>query len=118
MRKEPREGIDTILTFVYGRGIDDRFVSEIKGRVETHGGKVCFVRLYCSPYELEMRVVRKPRKNLGKITSKSILALLSNRIDISSEISFEESLSLDTTDNSPRTVANMIARHYKLQRMK
>src|SRR5712692_2863677 len=38
-----REGIDTIFTFVYGKGEDDRFVKHVVKMVRSHHGQVCFV---------------------------------------------------------------------------
>jgi tRNA uridine 5-carbamoylmethylation protein Kti12 len=69
-RKEMLEGaakerINTIFTFVYGKGTDDKFVRDILRRVKSHSARVCFVRLYCKPEELARRLGRKSIKILG-----------------------------------------------------
>ena len=45
LEEAAKEGIDTIFTFVYGRGEDDLFVRNVVRRIRSHGGQVCFVRL-------------------------------------------------------------------------
>jgi len=116
LEEAAKEGIDTIFTFVYGKGPDDEFVKDILKRVESHGGRVFFVRLYCSPDELARRVGHRSRMELGKLATKSGLARMSREFDIVSEVPFAASLSLDTGNLSARQAAKSIARHYRLQR--
>src|SRR3989441_10656336 len=52
LEEAAREHVDTIFTFVYGKGDDDEFVRDIVRRVESHNGKVLFVRLCCGREEL------------------------------------------------------------------
>src|SRR5437879_13522083 len=47
-----REGVDTIFTFVYSKGEDDRFVKRVQQKVRSNRGTVCFVRLQCELTEL------------------------------------------------------------------
>jgi len=112
LEEAAKEGTDTIFTFVYGKGPDDEFVKDIIRRVESHGGEVCFVRLSCSSDELLRRVSNRSRKRLGKLTTKSGLVRMGKKFDLVSEIPFAESLSLDTTNRSPKETARAIARHY------
>ena len=109
-----REGVDTIFTFVYGKGTDDPFVKETIRRLKSHDGQVCFVRLYCDKQELARRVKNGTRKNMGKISSGSILHRVLRKYNLGAEVPFQSTLSIDTTNESPRKVARMIARHYKL----
>ncbi|MGP8125872.1 MAG: AAA family ATPase [Nitrososphaerales archaeon] len=109
-----KEGVNTIFTFVYAKGEDDEYVREVVRVVKSHGGEVCFVRLYCTPKELDRRVANKSRKKIGKLTSRSALAELAGKFDITSEVPFARSLSLDTTKASPEKVSAAIAKHFDL----
>ncbi len=107
-------GVDTIFTFVYGKGTDDPFVKETIQRVKSHGGQVCFVRLYCSRKELAKRVKTNARRSMGKISKRSTLHSVLRRFNLASEVPFQSTLSIDTTDESPKKASRLIAHHYKL----
>ena len=114
LEEAAKEGIDVIFTFVYGRGEDDRFVKNVVKMIRSHGGQVCFVRLYCEPRELVRRVKASRRKRMGKVSSEKILVDLFRRHYLDLEIPFHRSLSIDTTKRNPRSVAKSIARRYRL----
>ena len=114
LEEAAKEGIDVIFTFVYGRGEDDRFVKNVVKMIRSHGGQVCFVRLYCEPRELVRRVKASRRKRMGKVSNEKILVDLFRRHHLDSEIPFHRSLSIDTTNRNPRSVAKAIARRYRL----
>ena len=114
LEEAAREHVDAIFTFVYGKGDDDEFVRDIVRRVESHNGKVLFVRLYCGREELARRVAIKSRKKKGKLASKRDLDGLFKEFDLMSEVPSVASLSIDTTRNSPEKSARLIADHYKL----
>jgi len=114
LEEAAKENVDTIFTFVYGKGEDDEFVKDIIRRVESHAGRVLFVRLYCSRGELTRRVAIKSRKKQGKLASKRDLDTLFRTFDLASDVPFAESLSIETTHDSPRKVARSIAGHYGL----
>jgi shikimate kinase len=110
-----KEGIDTIFTFVYSEGEeDDRFVKQVVQRVRSHGGQVRFVRLYCDREELARRVNASRWKRMGKVSTEETLSDLFRRYNLDSEIPFRRSLSIDTTNQSPKSVAKSIARQYRL----
>lgn len=109
-----KEGVNTIFTFVYAKGEDDEYLKEVVRVVESHGGEVCFVRLYCTPKELDRRVADKSRKKIGKLTSRSALAELANKFDLTSEVPFAGGMNLDTTKASPGKVSAAIAKHFGL----
>jgi shikimate kinase len=109
-----KEGIDTIFTFVYSKGEDDRFVNHVVQVVRSHHGQVCFVRLYCDREELARRVTASQRKRMGKVSTEETLSDLFRRYNLDSEIPFRKSLSIDTTSQSPKSVAKSIARRYRL----
>jgi shikimate kinase len=112
LEEAAKEGVSTIFTFVYAKGEDDETVKEIVRAVKSHGGEVCFVRLYCAPKELGRRVANKSRKKIGKLTSRSALAELSSKFDLTSEVPFARSLSLETTKASPEKVSAAITKHF------
>jgi shikimate kinase len=66
LEEASREGIDVIFTFVYSRGEDDRFVNHVVKIIRSHGGQVCFVRLYCERKELFRRVKASQKEENGK----------------------------------------------------
>ncbi len=114
LEEASKEGIDVIFTFVYSRGEDDRFVNHVVKIIRSHGGQVCFVRLYCERKELFRRVKASQRKRMGKVRTKKILSDLLRSHDLDLEIPFRKSLNIDTTNQSPRTVAKSIVRQYRL----
>ncbi len=107
--------IDTIFTFVYGKGIDDKFVKQIVQKIRKNRGRVCFVRLHCDREELIRRVREDQRKTMGKITSEKILRDLFRKHDLDQEIPFYKSLTIDTTGQSARSAARAIVSHYKIE---
>jgi tRNA uridine 5-carbamoylmethylation protein Kti12 len=118
LEEAAKEKVDTIFTFVYGKPEDDPFVRKIVRKVNTHGGKVCFVRLKCDKDELEKRVGNKARKSLGKIATRNLLSYVYEKFDLDSEVPFQSSLTIDTGTQSPRKAANRIAQHYGLRALK
>ncbi|OLE71879.1 hypothetical protein AUF78_00150 [archaeon 13_1_20CM_2_51_12] len=114
LEEATKEGIDTIFTFVYSKGEDDKFVKRVLKMVRSNGGRVCFVRLYCDRNELARRVKSGQRKRMGKISTKKMLSDLFRRYNLDLEIPFHRSLSIDTTNRAPRNAAKSIARHYGL----
>jgi tRNA uridine 5-carbamoylmethylation protein Kti12 len=109
-----KEGIDTIFTFVYSKGEDDKFVNRVLQKVRSNEGKVCLVRLYCDRKELARRVKSNERRRMGKIGTEKMLSGLFRRYDLDLEIPFHTSLSIDTTNRTPRSAAKSIVRHYRL----
>jgi hypothetical protein len=114
LEEAAREGVDTIFTFVYGKPVDDEFVRDIVRRVKRHGGRVFFVRLFCTRKELARRIAKPGRRALGKLTEKKILDDLYRVYDLDSEVPLQSSLNIDTGKISPRKATRMIVQHYKL----
>jgi shikimate kinase len=109
-----KEEIDTIFTFVYSKGEDDKFVKRVLQEVRSYGGQVCLVRLYCERKELVRRVKASERRRMGKVGSEKLLSDLFRRYKLDLEIPFQKSLSIDTTNQTPRSVAKSIASRYRL----
>ena len=118
LEEASKEKVDTIFTFVYGKGTDDPFVRNVIHRVKLHGGRVCFVRLYCDIEELAKRVKAKDRRRMGKISTKLMLRGVLKKYDMASEVPFQSSVSIGTTDISPKRVAELVAWHYRLRPLK
>lgn len=58
-----------IFTFAFEPTVQSTFIENVRTSVETHGGEVVFVKLYCSDEELERRVTNPSREQFGKLTS-------------------------------------------------
>ena len=105
-----------IFTTVYGRDREP-FIARCVEVVESFGGEVCFVHLYCRAETLRQRVVREDRKQYGKITSVELLnETLRNREPQSlfEAATLWESLSLNTDVLRPVEAAQQVIAHYRL----
>jgi DNA polymerase III delta prime subunit len=109
-----REGVSLIFTFVYARPGDTPFVERVCETVESHGGRVCLVRLICDREVLEQRLPHPERARVGKMASLDLLREVAGRYDIFSPVPARESLSVDNTALAPAEVAELIVRHYHL----
>jgi len=106
------EGI--VFTFAYVPKLDDPFVKKVIKRVEGDGGKVLFVQLCTKKEELMERVDSKSRVKLKKLIDKSVLKSSLERRDLYIKIPFAENYSIDNSKISPKKVAQMIKKHYKI----
>jgi hypothetical protein len=109
-----KHGINTIFTFVYDKATDDPFVKKTIQTISKEGGGVCFVRLFCDEEELARRVRGKGRREMGKVSTKKLLASVLKRHGLGSDMPYHTSLRIDTTGTPAKRSAAMIARHYKL----
>lgn len=101
LEEAAREGVNVIFTFVYAKGDDDEFIEDIVRRVESKGGTVCFVHLYCDRHELLRRVGLRSRKKFSKLITKSDLNNLLKGFNLTTEVPIAESLSIDVTTRAP-----------------
>ncbi len=111
-----KEGIDVIFTLVYSKPWDDPYVEDIRERVKKHGGRVCFVRLYCERKELMERIDSRSRKNWGKLSSRLLLDEMLSSSNLFGRVTGARSLGIDTSVNSPKASAELIVRHFKLSK--
>src|SRR5215204_6174177 len=81
-----RADVSLVFTFVYARPQDTPFVERVSGRVESHGGRVLFVRLTCEREELERRLPHPERARVGKMASLDTLREVTGRYDIFSSV--------------------------------
>jgi len=58
-----------IFTFAFEPTVTDNFIGNVRSVVEPNGGEVLFVKLKCSPAELEKRLTDSSRERFGKLTS-------------------------------------------------
>jgi shikimate kinase len=112
------EGI--IFTTVYGGEVEtqeqsNRFFKRVVHIIKRRGGRILPVRLYCTREELYKRIKSPERKkHKDKIRTVKRLAALLERYNFFEEIPFMDSLSIDNTKLSPRSVARLIVKHYEL----
>lgn len=103
-----------IFTFAFEPTVREGFVDSVRTTVESRGGEVCFVKLICSPEELEKRITSDSRSRYGKLTSLEQFRELNDAGAFVDPGVTEDRLVLDTTDVSPGEVASRIASELKL----
>lgn len=111
-----RRGTSVIFTSAYAKGKNDEIIKDLIRRVKRHGGKVHFVRLYCSRGVLLRRVQGRSRKGFFKIRSQGQLDRLLRKYNHLSAIPFVDNLEIDNTRVPPKKAAMMIISHYGLKR--
>ena len=109
-----KNNVNLIFTYVYGAGIDDKFVNRIVGAVNKGGGKVLFVKLETTVDELHKRVINPSRLGTQKIKSKEGLEKLIKNYKLFESILKSNSLEIDNTNTSPENTADQIIKHFKL----
>jgi len=109
-----REGVSLVFTFVYACPEDTPFVERVCAGVESCGGRVCLVRLFCDREVLERRLPHPERARLGKMASLETLREVAGRYRLFSPVPGRESLSVDNTALAPAEVAKLIVKHYHL----
>jgi hypothetical protein len=103
-----------IFTFVYAAPDDDVFVESMVDVVESRGGHMAFVRLFCGPAAQEERVVAPERKSFGKITSVAGLREVLQRWNLSEKIALRDGLEIDNSLLDAQLAARIIAAHFSL----
>jgi predicted kinase len=109
-----RAGVSLVFTFVYANPEDTPFVERVRELVESNGGRVLLVRLFCERGELERRLPHPDRARVGKMASLDTLREVESRYDIFSPVPGRESFGLDNTTLAPDEVARLVMRHYHL----
>lgn len=105
-----RTDLSLIFTFNPERTVNEEFIQNTIGAVESAGGRVVFVELTCSEGELELRMEEPSRKEFGKLAS------LEQYQSLKSAGAFEfpelpSEISIDTTKQSPALTAKLISDH-------
>jgi hypothetical protein len=109
-----RESVSLVFTFVYANPEDTPFVERVCELVESNGGSVLLVRLFCEREELERRLPHADRARAGKMASLDTLREVTSRYDIFSPVPGRESFEVDNTNLAPDEVARLITDHYHL----
>lgn len=109
-----RSGTDLIFTNVYEHPGDLEEVERRLAAVEEAGGRCLLVQLKCSVEELEARVQSESRKLTSKLARLDLLRDVLIRYEVNTPIPGRESLIIDNTKLSARTVAEQIVAHYRL----
>lgn len=109
-----RARVSLVFTFVYAHPDDTPFVERVCELVESQGGCVLLVRLFCEREELERRLPHPERARAGKLASLDTLSEVASRYDIFSPVPGRAGLEVDNTDLAPDEVARLIIDHYHL----
>lgn len=110
-----KEDINIILTTCYVKKLYNSNMKSFISLVNKNKGKIYFIHLKCDERELFKRVKNESRKKFGKL--KSVKKLKSNlkKLDFTSPIPFVDSYTIDNTKLSPKKVAQLIKKHFKLK---
>jgi len=102
--------------FVSKTGLTDpAYMKKIESIVEKEGGQAFFVHLVADKKEILKRVSGKSRKNYRKLRDKKILKeyLIKNNWITTAPV--KNNLQIDNTNLSPKKVAQVIIKHFKLK---
>ncbi|MEK7551499.1 MAG: AAA family ATPase [Patescibacteria group bacterium] len=97
--KAAKENISgMIFTYVYEKDNDDSFVKQALEKINSNGGEIIFIQIYCNKKTLLKRVKEDSRKQFQKVkTEEGLLEMLSHG-DLFSEIPFVENNIIDNTN--------------------
>ena len=104
-----------IFTFAFDRTVQHSFVGNVRRVVEADGGKVLFVKLECSPGELERRITHPSRQRFGKLNSAEQFRELSRANAFVDPGIPADRLTVDITELSASEAAKLIASRLGLQ---
>ena len=104
-----------IFTFAFDRTVQRSFVGNVRRVVEADGGKVLFVKLECSPEEIERRLTHPSRQRFGKLNSEERFRELSQANAFVDPGIPADRLTVDTTELSASEAAKLIVSKLGLQ---
>jgi hypothetical protein len=107
-------GVDLIFTFAFEKTVRPDFIDKVRKTVEQNRGELMFVKLYCSPDELERRIADASRGSFGKLTSIEQFRELNEAGVFADPGVTPDRLAIDTTSLSPGKAAEKIARELQL----
>ena len=96
--KENIQGM--IFTYVYEKENDDNFIKQVLKKINSNGGEIIFIQIYCEKQELLKRVKEQSRKQFQKVKTEEELLKMLNHGDLLSEIPFVISNKIDNTNLS------------------
>lgn len=103
-----------IFTFAFEKTVSDEFVPNVVKLVESHGGEVVFVSLYCESAELERRLTDPARGKFGKLNSLELFRQLDSDGTFDTPDNVPDRISLDITNITPVAAARKIATELNL----
>ncbi|HKO99439.1 MAG TPA: AAA family ATPase [Pyrinomonadaceae bacterium] len=98
-----------IFTFAFEKSVSDAFIDNARQVVKSNGGEVVFVKLVCSPEELERRLTSASRSSFGKLTSLELFRQLNDAGVFLDPGVTQDLIILDTTEISAEAAAAQIA---------
>ena len=103
-----------IFTFTFEKSVRDEFVPNVVKLVESRGGEVDFVNLYCDSAELEKRLTNPAREKFGKLTSLKLFRELNSKGTFDTPNNVPKRIKIDTTNITPHDAARAIATELNL----
>jgi hypothetical protein len=97
-----------IFTFAFEPTVKPNFVERVKNVIEKNDGEVMFVKLICSPDELEKRLMAESRAKFGKLTSLDLFRELNSAGAFADPQITNDQVVIDTTHISPAEAAKQI----------
>ncbi len=97
--KAAKENISgMIFTYVYEKDSDDSFVKQVLEKVNSNGGEIIFIQIYCDKKTLLERVKKDSRKQFQKVKTEEGLLEMLGKGDLLSSIPFVENNIIDNTN--------------------
>lgn len=113
-REAARQKVSLIFTFNPERTVRQSFIGDTVEAIESEGGVVHFVQLFCSEQELERRLVSPARSEYGKLTSlEQYKELKHSGAFVFGDIG-PAALTIDTTYSPAENTAQLIVEHFSL----
>jgi len=103
-----------IFTFAFEKTVREEFVPNVVRLVESKGGEVVFVNLYCDSAELEKRLTDPARGKFGKLTSLELFRELNSNGTFDTPDNVPDRISVDITNITPLEAAQKIATELNL----
>jgi len=103
-----------IFTFAFEKTVRGEFVPSVVKLVESRGGEVDFVNLYCHSSELEKRLTNPAREKFGKLTSLKLFRELNSKGTFDTPDNVPNRIKVDTTNITPHDAARRIATELNL----
>lgn len=102
--------------FVYKTGLKDpKFVENLEKKLTKLGAKFYSIHLFAKKEELLNRVNKKSREEFKKLTDKKIMKEWIENNDLISSPKLKNHIFVDNTNLSPKKVADIIIKHFKLK---
>ena len=97
--KAAKENISgMIFTYVYEKDSDDSFVKQVLEKVNSNGGEIIFIQIYCDKKTLLKRVKEDSRKQFQKVKTEEELLEMLTHGDLLSSIPFVQNHKIDNTN--------------------